>query len=32
LAEMFRTARMYNKAVPQVSLGQVYGATSLELG
>ena len=32
LSEIFRTARMYNKAVPQVSLGQVYGATSLELG
>jgi ribosomal protein S18 acetylase RimI-like enzyme len=32
LSETFRTARMYNKTIPQISLGQVYSATSLELG
>jgi hypothetical protein len=32
LSETFRTARMYNEAIPQFSVGQVYGATSLELG
>jgi ribosomal protein S18 acetylase RimI-like enzyme len=31
LSETFRAARMYNKAVPQISLRQVYGVTSLEL-
>lgn len=32
LAEVFRTARMYTKAVPQLPLEHIFGVTSLELG
>ena len=32
LIEVFRTARMYNKAVPALPTDRIYGATSLEAG
>lgn len=32
LTDVFQTARMYTKAAPNLSLHQVYGVTSLELG
>jgi ribosomal protein S18 acetylase RimI-like enzyme len=32
LSEVFRTARMYKKAVPRLPVGRIYGVTSLEIG
>jgi ribosomal protein S18 acetylase RimI-like enzyme len=32
LSEVFRTARMYNKAIPRLPVGQIYGVSSVEIG
>jgi hypothetical protein len=32
MKKVFETARMYNRNIPRLPLGRVYGATTLELG
>jgi hypothetical protein len=32
MKKVFETARMYNKRVPDLPLGNIYGVTTLELG
>jgi len=32
LKKVFETARMYNRAIPNLPMGMIYGVTTLELG